>query len=171
MELKLELSASSIDKALKAVKEYQGKLENGFCEELEMQLAGEGAAFARTATPDSNLGVRIDRDADGCKVVAYGYEWVSPNGWPYYISPALYEFGTGTTGAGTYPGDVPTGYVYGAGTPEHQRAHTKTGWFYYDEALDKQFTRGEAAQPYMLNAAMHMRSKVAEVAREVLKYG
>lgn len=172
MDIELRLSPRSVDDALARVEELRKLVDGDFTDRLASRVADVVSNEMRATMPDIRLTTYVVKSGAGSyKAVVEGYERTDPKGTIFSVSPALYEFGTGVTGAGTYPGAVPPGYVYGAGTPEHQRAHTKTGWFYYDDDGDKVFTRGDASIPFALNAARSTALRLPEIAQEVLRNG
>ena len=166
-EITLELSESSIDRAIEELKEYQGKVK-ALGKRLQEELALEGgimaAEFAPVDTGRLTSSIEVVDHGDECEVVAsvsdvYGHSYA-----------AFVEFGTGVVGEGTYPYELADGYGYNDGfTPS---AHEGDGWFFNDPRFGGMatYTEGQAAQPYMAPAAARMRQLEAEKAKEALRW-
>lgn len=154
MELKVELSASSLSAARERLEEYIASLPLKADEGARL-IADAGEAQAKASAPVETgalrLSIQSERWGEGdYRVTARS---VDGNGHSY---AAFAEFGTGVVGASAgYPGALPDGYGYGEGlTP---KAHQGDGWWFDHPDDGRTFTRGQAGKHYMADAAAAMR--------------
>lgn len=164
--LTVGLSATSFDAAAKWLDSYIASLQPK-ADEVVSDVAAFGASYARSVCQDP--GIRVDDEVSqgGRSVVARGYTKADGKGKSWYYSPAFCEFGTGAAHKGSYPYDLPSGYVHGEGSPGHERAHAGDDWYYWGPGGKSARTSGDPAHPFMAPAANAMRDQVAAFAREV----
>ena len=167
LALDIELSSSSIDKALKQLNAYINDLPRKD-EEIEFALCEEGVenAVQNIEMFDPPLGdwstgelaesIHTEKTADGHDVVA-GTDHAK-----------FVEFGTGVKGLKNgypYSNDAYAGWntgetIEGEG---HFEYHGMDAWSPFSGLI----TSGMPSRPYMAPAALYMRSMVSQVAKEV----
>lgn len=166
MNLKVELSDSSIDAAINRMDEYRKRLDRR-ASSLPVSLAQEGCDMAQTlvhavSDPIGNVDVNVSVESAGegrAQVVASGSQ------------AAFLEFGVGVVGQGTYDGDLPSGWGYNEHrTPDAYRSSDPDKWTYFDGSKGKfRMTKGMAAVGYMSAAANAIRAAEFERAKEVFR--
>lgn len=174
--IKMNLSISSIQNAIKEVKQYQSDL-NRKCEELCRRLTAEGIQIAQAHIGSSGFGryIRLSSEITpqqaGCRAVFYMEDsqkivsqWQTLEGVKSAtVSPSLMlEFGAGLkaenksntpgVGTGTFPG----------GTHGNE-----PGWHYMDLNGEWHYSSGTAPKMPMYYAGKELRNKVIKIAREV----
>ena len=170
MEITLNLSAESVDDAAKRLRKYADRLRD-IEGSVGIELANEGAAYARSIAPDYRIPITATGSGGLWRITAGGFTRTDARSKEWQMSPALFEFGTGVVGAGTYPkSPFPApNYVYGAGTPDHRDAHEGNTWYYYDtDPQNASSTQGEPARPFMFNTALWLRQNAARIVKERL---
>lgn len=165
-QLTINLSGSSLDAAAKWLDSYIASLPNK-ADEVARDVAAFGASYARSMCQDPGIKVEDEVVQGGRAVVAHGYTKTDGKGKSWFYSPAFCEFGTGVANKGSYPYQVPSGYVYGAGSPGHESAHVGDAWYYWDQSGKGARTTGDAAHPFMAPTANAMRDQVGVTAKEV----
>lgn len=176
--IKMNLSISSIQNAIKEVKQYQNDL-NRKCEELTKRLCAEGISIAQVHIGSSGFGKYIHLDSEitpqqaGCRAVFYMEDsqkivsqWQTLEGVKSAtVSPSLMlEFGAGLkaenksntpgVGTGTFPGST-----HG----------NEPGWHYMDLNGEWHYSSGTAPKMPMYFAGKELRDKVVAIAREIFK--
>ena len=158
--IKMDLSVSSIDNAIREIKAFRDSLErkkDKLLEELANIGVKEASIRFTTAMYDgvNDSSVSLDTTADGYVIVAEGR------------AVAFIEFGAGVyhnTGE-PYPDPRPEGIVgigeYGKGFGKRQ------AWGFKDESGELVITHGNPAAMPMWYASEEMRSKIQKIAREV----
>ena len=158
--IKMDLSVSSIDNAIREIKAFRDSLErkkDKLLEELANIGVKEASIRFTTAMYDgvNDSSVSLDTTADGYVIVAEGR------------AVAFIEFGAGVyhnTGE-PYPDPRPEGIVgigeYGKGCGKRQ------AWGFKDESGELVITHGNPAAMPMWYASEEMRSKIQKIAREV----
>lgn len=175
-KISISLSVSSIQNAIKEVKQYQNDL-NHKTEELCRRLTTEGIAIAQANVGSSgfgkyiHLGSEITPQQAGCRAVFYMEDsqkivsqWQTLEGVKSAtVSPSLMlEFGAGLkaenksntpgVGTGTFPG----------GTHGNE-----PGWYYMDLNGEWHYSSGTAPKMPMYFAGKELRDKVVAIARDV----
>lgn len=174
--IKMNLSISSIQNAIKEVKQYQNDL-NRKCEELTKRLCAEGISIAQVHIGSSGFGKYIHLDSEitpqqaGCRAVFYmedGQKIVSQ--WQTLegvksatVSPSLMlEFGAGL------PAKNPVGIPgVGTGTFPGGTHGNEPGWYYMDLNGEWHYSSGTAPKMPMYFAGKELRDKVVAIAKEV----
>lgn len=174
--IKMNLSISSIQNAIKEVKQYQNDL-NRRCEELCSRLTADGIAIAQAHIGSSgfgkyiHLGSEITPQQAGCRAVFYMEDsqkivsqWQTLEGVKSAtVSPSLMlEFGAGlkaenksnTPGAGT--GTFPGG-THGS----------EPGWYYMDLNGEWHYSTGIEPKMPMYYAGKELRERIMPIAREI----
>lgn len=156
----MDLSSSSISKAIKELKEFRDSLEakkKTLLERLGEIGVYEASVRFTTAMYDgvNDSQVSLETTDDGYAIVAAGH------------AVAFIEFGSGVyhNSGDPYPGPRPAGIVgigeYGKGYGKRQT------WVFRDEAGEKVFTHGNPAAMPLWYASEEMRSKITQIAKEV----
>lgn len=176
--IKMNLSISSIQNAIKEVKQYQNDL-NRKCEELTKRLCAEGISIAQAHIGSSgfgkyiHLGSEITPQQAGCRAVFYMEDsqkivsqWQTLEGVKSAtVSPSLMlEFGAGLkaenksntpgVGTGTFPGGI-----HG----------NEPGWYYMDLNGEWHYSSGTAPKMPMYFAGKELRDKIVTISREIFK--
>lgn len=174
--IKMNLSVSSVQNAIKEIREYQNDL-NRKCEELCRRLTAEGIAIAQAHIGSSGFGKYIRLSSEitpeqaGCRAVFYMEDsqkivsqWQTKEGVKSAeVSPVLMlEFGAGLkaenpvgipgVGTGTFPG----------GTHGNE-----SGWWYMDLNGEWHYSSGTAPKMTMYFAGKELHDKVVTIAKEV----
>ena len=158
--IKMTLSASSIDNAIKELKAFRKSI-NGKRDKLLEELARIGVQEASvrftTAMYDgiNDSAVTLESTSDGYAIVAEGN------------AVAFIEFGSGVyhNPGEPYPNARPEGIV---GIGEYGKGHGKRqAWGYRDESGEVVVTHGNPAAMPMWYASEEMRNNIAKIAREV----
>ena len=174
--IKMNLSISSIQNAIKEVKQYQNDL-NRRCEELCSRLTADGIAIAQAHIGSSGFGRYICLSSEitpqqaGCRAVFYMEDsqkivsqWQTLEGVKSAtVSPSLMlEFGAGLkaenksntpgVGTGTFPGGT-----HGS----------EPGWYYMDLNGEWHYSTGIEPKMPMYFAGKELRDKVVAIAKEV----
>lgn len=158
--IKMDLSSSSIAKAIKELKEFRDSLEakkKTLLERLGEIGVYEASVRFTTAMYDgvNDSQVSLETTNDGYAIVAAGH------------AVAFIEFGSGVyhNSGDPYPGPRPAGIVgigeYGKGYGKRQT------WVFRDEAGEKVFTHGNPAAMPLWYASEEMQSKITQIAKEV----
>ena len=156
----MDLSTSSIAKAIKELKEFRDSLEakkKTLLERLGEIGVYEASVRFTTAMYDgvNDSSVSLETTDNGYAIVAAGH------------AVAFIEFGAGVyhNSGDPYPGPRPEGIVgigeYGKGYGKRQT------WVFRDEAGEKVFTHGNPAAMPLWYASEEMRSKITQIAKEV----
>ena len=170
----MTLSQSSIQNAIKELKEYEGQLVTK-CNVLCGKLAEMGLAVAKANISSAPLGkyvrlnVKYEPKSKGCKamLIATGDTLNTPSGsintllmiefgagihFNHAENPKASEFGMGV---GTYPGQT--------------HAFQEEGWYYMDDSGEWHHTYGVKATMPMYNADMEILMNINKVAKEVFR--
>ena len=158
--IKMSLSTSSIDNAIKELKAYKYSLEqkkDKLLEELANIGVKEASIRFTTAMYDgmNDSSVTLEPITDGYCIKAEGK------------AVAFIEFGAGVyhNPGEPYPNPRPSGIV---GIGEYGKGHGKQpAWGFKNEAGELVITRGNPAAMPMWYASEEMRSKILKIAREV----
>lgn len=156
--IKLTLSESGIEKAIKELREYRDKVKKAD-EKLVHNLTEQGVSLAQQNAAYMNI---YD---SGELVNGIDSRYEGKKG--FVVSNAKHsafcEFGTGVVGKNDpHPEPIP-GWQYDV------NEHGEAGWWYYNDAGEKRWTKGMPSRPYMYDTARMIRNKVEEAAKEVLK--
>ena len=162
-KITISLSQSSIQNAIKELRQYQNDL-NRKCEELAHRLADEGVIIAKMeimSFPAVCTGELLEsiRDKPGA-VITNGSQWVIYTGcpWAKYV-----EFGTGLVGQNNpHPEPGLANWKYDINN------HGESGWFYFKDG-EWHWTKGMPSRPFMYETRMELATKVAKIAREVFR--
>ena len=158
--IKMSLSTSSIDNAIKELRAFQNSLErkkDKLLEELANIGVKEASVRFTTAMYDgvNDSSVSLETIANGYTIVAEGN------------AVAFIEFGAGVyhnTGE-PYPNPRPEGIV---GIGEYGKGHGKRqAWGFMDDSGELVITHGNPAAMPMWYASEEMRSKILKIAQEV----
>ena len=158
--IKMDLSASSIDNAIKELQSFRDSLtrkKDKLLEELAYIGVKEASVRFTTAMYDgiNDSSVTLETVAGGYAIVAEGR------------AVAFIEFGAGVyynTGD-PYPNPRPEGIV---GIGEYGKGYGKRqAWGFRDEGGELIITRGNPAAMPMWYASKEMRSKIQKIAQEV----
>ena len=158
--IKMGLSVSSIDNAMKELRAFQDSLErkkDKLLEELANIGVREASVRFTTAMYDgiNDSSVSLETNSNGYVIVAKGR------------AVAFIEFGAGVyhNSSEPYPNPRPEGIVgigeYGKGLGKRQ------AWGYKDESGELVITHGNPAAMPMWYASEEMRNKIAKIAQEV----
>ena len=169
MKIRVTLSDSGINEALRQLEDYSRKLQDK-ADKLTKELAAIGLEVARVGFAEAqydgtnDVSVTVEDKGKGYKaVVATGQ------------AVLFIEFGTGVTYADNHP-QKPDGIV---GRGEYGKGHgSRRTWGYYGEpgtsgtVIDRGgkqvvLTHGNPANMSMFNAKERMRQDIERVAREV----
>lgn len=158
--IKMGLSTSSIDDAVKQLRTYRNSLEAKKDKLLKMLgEIGVREASVRFTTAmydgENDSSVSLETNKDGYVIVASGH------------AVAFIEFGAGVyhnTGE-PYPNPRPDGIV---GIGEYGKGYGKRqAWGFKDDSGELVITHGNPAAMPMWYASEEMRSKILKIAREV----
>ena len=158
--IKIGLSVSSIDNAIKELKAFRDSLEqkkDKLLEELANIGVKEASVRFTTAMYDgvNDSSVTLETTTGGYAIVAEGH------------AVAFIEFGAGVyynTGD-PYPNPRPEGVV---GIGEYGKGYGKRqAWGFRDDSGELIITRGNPAAMPMWYASEEMRSKIQKIAQEV----
>ena len=158
--IKLSLSASSIDNAIKELKAFQYSLEqkkDKLLEELANIGVKEASVRFTTAMYDgvNDSSVTLETISNGYCIKAEGK------------AVAFIEFGAGVyhNPGEPYPNPRPSGIV---GIGEYGKGHGKRqAWGFTDASGELVITHGNPAAMPMWYASEEMRSKILKIAKEV----
>lgn len=178
-KISMSLSVSSIQNAIKEVKQYQNDL-NRKCEELCRRLCAEGISIAQAHIGSSGFGKYIRLSSEitprqvGCRAVFYMEDsqkivsqWQTLEGVKSAeVSASLMiEFGSGMkaenpanilgVGQGTFPGQT--------------HAEDTGGWYYMDLSGEWHHSTGVSPKMPMYFAGKELRDKIVAIAREVFQ--
>lgn len=154
-----KLNAASVDAALKAVKEYQRKVQDS-ADEIARKLTEQGVSLARLNASYMNI-------YDSGELVN-GIESQYSSGKGFVVSTATHsifcEFGTGVVGANSpHPNIALAGWSYDV------NQHGELGWWYIGRDGQAHWTKGMPSRPYMYETAKMLRNMVVPIAKEVFK--
>ena len=158
--IKMDLSVSSIDNAIKELKAFRDSIErkkDKLLEELASIGVKEASVRFTTAMYDgvNDSSVTLETTSDGYAIVAEGR------------AVAFIEFGAGVyhnTGD-PYPNPRPEGIV---GIGEYGKGYGKRqAWGYKDDSGELVITHGNPAAMPMWYASEEMRSKIQKIAQGV----
>lgn len=162
-KITMNLSVSSIQNAIKEIRQYQSDL-NRKCEELAHRLADEGVIIAKMeimSFPAVCTGELLESISDKPgAVITNGSQWVIYTGcpWAKYV-----EFGTGIVGQNNpHPEPGLANWKYDI------NQHGEAGWFYFKDG-EWHWTKGMPSRPFMYETRMELATKVAKIARDVFK--
>lgn len=176
-KIKINLSTSSIQSAIKEIEQYQAEL-NKKCELLTKKLAECGiqvaqskiGSFCKYITFSSN----VENSVNGCKTIMFATntgiihsEWRTKDGVKSAdISPLLMcEFGSGLKAEN--PLNIPG---VGTGTfPGQTHAEDSSGWWYMDLDGEWHHSKGITPKMPMYHAAIEIQKKVISIAKEIFR--
>ena len=158
--IKMDLSVSSIDNAIKELKAFEDSIErkkDKLLEELANIGVKEASVRFTTAMYDgvNDSSVTLEPITDGYCIKAEGN------------AVAFIEFGAGVyhNPSEPYPNPRPSGVV---GIGEYGKGHGKRqAWGFRDDSGDLVITHGNPAAMPMWYASEEMRSKIQKIAQEV----
>jgi len=163
--IKLNLSVSSIEDAIKELRQYQDKVESA-PQKIAERLAQE-------AVQDIENTLSGITDTDGNKIGETGYERIGSKTVVYNRGSQVkfIEFGTGIVGkSNSHPQAGQVGWQYDVGKRIYTSKTGKRIWKYYDKIKGHwRTTSGMPAQMQVLKAALKIRRRIKEVAKEVLR--
>lgn len=171
-KIKMRLCVEDVEKAIKEVKAYEGRLITK-CNVLCGKLADMGLVVARAKIGEAPLGkyvhlnVKYEHKKAGCKAIVFAtgdtlntpagsintllmIEFGSGIHFNHDANPKAAEFGMGV---GTYPGQT--------------HAFQEEGWYYMNESGEWHHTYGVKATMPMYNADIEILMNINRVAREV----
>lgn len=175
-KITMSLSVSSIQNAIKELRQYQSDL-NRKCEELCRRLTQEGILIAQAHIGSSgfgkyiHLGSEITPQQAGCKAILYmedttkiKSEWQTKEGvQSAEVSACLMlEFGSGLKAEN--PANIPG---VGTGTFPGGKHGNEPGWYYMDLEGKWHYSTGVSPKMPMYYAGKELREKVATIAKEV----
>lgn len=157
--IKLNLSGSSIDGAIKELKAYRKKVEEAG-EALTIALVEQGVELAK-------------QNADYMSIYDTGElvdgivpEFRDGKGYVFSSAPhsAFCEFGTGIRGAESpHPEPGLANWKYDT------NSHGEEGWWYKGDDGQWHWTAGMPSRPYMYNTAQQLKEQVLPLAKEVFR--
>lgn len=173
-KIKINLSTSSIQSAIKEIKQYQFDL-NKKCELFVKRLAECGIQVAQSRTGSFGKYItfssKAEGNANGCKAIMIATntgiihsEWRTIDGVKSAdVSPLLMcEFGSGLQAQN--PMNIPG---VGTGTfPGQTHAEDPNGWWYMDLDGKWHHSKGITPKMPMYYAAMKMQENVIKIAKE-----
>lgn len=177
-KITMNLSQSSIQNAIKELRQYQNDL-NRKCEELCFRLCAEGMPIARTYVGESGFGryIRLSSEITpekaGCKAIIImedttkiKSEWQTKGGVrSAEVSPMLMlEFGSGLKAEN--PANIPG---VGTGTFPGGKHGSEPGWYYMDLEGNWHYSTGVSPKMPMYYTGKELREKVVAIAKEVFK--
>lgn len=171
-KITMTLSQSSIQNAIKELKEYEGQLVTK-CNVLCGKLAEMGLTVAKANISSAPLGkyvrlnVKYESMKAGCKamLIATGDTLNTPAGSINTL--LMIEFGSGWK-FNTVPNPKASELGYGVGTyPNQTHAFDPDGWYYLGEDDKWHHSYGVKATMPMYNADMEILMNIHRVAREV----
>lgn len=151
MELDIELSKESINKALKELRKLKRNL-NSNIHLAGQELAKEGCSILR-----DNLNSIPDQDGNALGTV---YPVLAlENSKIFWSGPQIsyLEYGTGLVGKGTYKGDLPNGYEYASGPFIKKHIASGKGAYWHYKTKEDYLIRTEGIPAY---APMYQTAKV-----------
>ena len=168
------LSQSSIQNAIKQIKDYKNSLTYK-CNLVAEKLAEKGVEIARMQIADldaiftSELISSIHSEYIGSQ--KGGGIWAVVAGTDHAM---FVEFGTGIVGKkSSYPGKLPDGvtWTYASGKTIRHLADGRYGWFYKDDDGQWWFTEGMPSRPFMYYTSLQLMKIVSKTVKEVFKNG
>lgn len=179
MEIRFGLSKESkesIDRAIKQLEQYEKGIEiktRLLCE----KLTSIGVMIAQGNISDSPLGKTIvlsstiTASQSGCKaiIMAVG-ETKQAEGYDPINTLLLVEFGAGIH-FNQIPNPKANDFGMGVGTFPGQIHAFDDGWYYLGDDDKWHYTHGTKATMPMYHASQEIRSRIADVAREVFSNG
>lgn len=170
-KISIDLSVSSIEKAIKEIEEYKRSLD-AKVKELVTRLAEVGL---NTVNATMMSVAPVDRGEYNADVV-YDASGSNVQGAVIHLSGdqvLFLEFSAGvlfgTDSFASLPNNPTYGKGFGMGTYPSDKGHwdDPTGWWYVDKWGQPQHTYGVRAYAPMYHAAVEMRSRIRSIAREV----
>lgn len=168
------LSKSSIENAIKELRDYQNDLTYK-CQLLAEKLAEKGVDIAQTyvASLDAVFTYELNSSihAEYVSDIKGGGVWAVVAGTDHAM---FVEFGTGIVGKQSpYPRELPDGvsWEYASGKTIRQLVDGRYGWFYKDDDGQWWFTEGMPSRPFMYYTSIQLRDIVVKTAKEVFKNG
>ena len=160
-QITMNLSVSSIQNAIKELRQYQQDL-NRKCEELAHRLADEGVIIAKMEVlsfPAVCTGELLESISDKPgAVITNGSQWIISTGCPW---AKFVEFGTGVVGQNNpHPEPGLANWKYDV------NQHGEAGWFYFKDG-EWHWTKGMPSRPFMYETRMELATKVGKIAKEV----
>lgn len=158
--IKVELTPSSIDKAIKELEMYSKNLQekaNRICERLAtLGATGASLGFAGSIyVSDKNFNITVEEADGGYRILANGE------------SVMFLEFGAGVRYGYGHPQADEFGFGPGTYNPTSDNWNSPYGWYYPKAAGGSGHTYGNPPNMPMYNAAKEIRKEVERVAREV----
>lgn len=164
--IEMELSPSSINRAIRELRDFKEELIDA-CKELTEVLVNEGVEIAKMQLISMN-GVytgQLEHSIRGVfdKKTGIGIIRAGEEGWkkPYAI---YVEYGTGIVGeSSAHPEYKKAGWKY------DKRDHGAEGWWYENERDGKwHWTQGYVSRPFMYNTLQWLEEAAPERAVEIL---
>lgn len=155
----IKLNEASVDAAIRAVRDYQKKVQNA-ADEIARRLTEQGVSLAQLNASYMNI-------YDSGELVK-GIESQYSGGSGFVVSTATHsifcEFGTGVVGANSPHPDIAL-----AGWSYDVNQHGELGWWYIGRDGQAHWTKGMPSRPYMYETARMLRNMVVPIAKEVFK--
>lgn len=171
MNISMDLSPSSIKKAIKDIRKYQKQLDakcNLFCKKLAQEgvLLAQNNIRAYGAVYSGELLASLK--AENGDLIKHGARWYVRT---YSPEAPFVEFGVGPKGAADPDEFLPPGvsWNYDEGSTIFETKDGRRGWFFPADDGKWYFTQGAGSRPFMYSSARELEQTVVEIAREVFK--
>lgn len=172
--IRFNLSSSSIENAIKEIKQYQTEL-NRKCELFCQRLTDLGKITAEAHIAESSLGKYVGvtttftPEQMGCKAVLLATGGSIASTYGGEIMPLMcLEFGAGIH-YNSIPNPKASEFGMGVGTYPGQTHAYEDGWYYLGNDDQWHYTHGIKATMPMYNASTEMILNIQKIAKEVFK--
>lgn len=158
-KIKLRLSATAIEEAIKEIEEYKKEILQQKVSQLIQALTDFGLEVAKTQIREMGAVYTAEllNSTEGVFDPSRNVGFIIA-GAPHAI---YVEFGTGIVGANS-PHPDPVGWTYDINN------HGDKGWFYFNSNDGKwHHTLGMESRPFMYNTAKIIESQYLDIAREL----
>lgn len=157
--IKVDLSASSIDRALQELEAYQKKIEK-LGENVVKRLTEDGKKTAQ------DIAMYMNAYDTGELVSGIVSDYSDGKGYIRTTAPhsAYVEFGTGVVGSGSPHPQASEYWAYDV------NEHGVKGWFYIGRDGKRHWTNGMPSRPFMYDTAQTLRESVQYVVEDELNH-
>lgn len=158
MQIKIDLSADSLSKALDRLEGYRKKVSDAD-ETIVQTLTESGTEQAK------EFAMYMNAYDSGALVNGIVGRTFGKTGEIAATAPhsAVVEFGTGVMGKGSqHPNPGLAGWKYDVNN------HGESGWWYLGDDGEWHWTKGMPSRPYMYDTAQILRESIPYVAKEVI---
>jgi hypothetical protein len=165
----LELSAKSIQRAIREISKYQYSLDQK-CNVFVQRLAELGVDVARQKLAESGAvytgELASSMEAIHGTVIPHGAQWFIFTGSE---EAPFIEFGTGPKGKENPDLNLPDGvsWNYDSGNTIFTAKDGRRGWFFLADDGKWYFTEGQGSRPFLYETRNALEQEVLKIAKEV----